>query len=360
MPKIDELLSRMPENGASDMHIVVGQKPKFVLHGDISEVDDWPVLDRQAAEDLLFEILNDEQREYFVGNLDFDFAHAIENLARYRCNYYYQRTGVGAVFRIIPQDILTLDDLNLPPVLRKFCHWRSGLMLVTGPTGSGKSTTLAAMINEINATQSRRIVTIEDPVEFVHQNKKCLISHREVGSHTKSFANALRATTRQDADVVLVGELRDLETMGQALSAAAMGTLVFGTLHTNSASKTIDRIIDIFPTDQQAQVRTILGESLKAIVAQQLLKKTGGKGRVAVNEILIGNHAVSAIIREGRIERITSIIQSGRREGMQLMDDALAKLVKDGVIDGKAAYMKAIEKKRFEEYLPESEMNLPA
>jgi twitching motility protein PilT len=239
----------------------------------------------------------------------------------------------------------------MPPVLKKFVELRSGLVLVTGPTGSGKTTTLAAVINEINLTQRRRMVTIEDPVEFVHPNKQSIISHREVHSHTESFANALRAVTRQDADVVLVGELRDLETMGLALSAAAMGTLVFGTLHTNSAAKTIDRIIDIFPSDQQPQVRTMLAESLRGIVAQQLLRTKDGKGRVAATEILIGNAATAAIIREGKIERITSVLQSGRREGMQMMDDTLDQLVKAGTIDGKAAYMKANEKKRFESYL---------
>ncbi|MCA9267599.1 MAG: PilT/PilU family type 4a pilus ATPase, partial [Planctomycetales bacterium] len=271
--------------------------------------------------------------------------------ARFRCNYYFQRTGLGAVFRIIPSKILTLEQLNMPPAVAKFANLRAGLVLVTGPTGSGKTTTLAAVINQINETQRRRMVTIEDPVEFVHPNKQSIISHREVHTHTESFASALRAVTRQDADVVLVGELRDLETMSLALSAAAMGTLVFGTLHTNSAAKTIDRIIDIFPSDQQPQVRTMLAESLRGIVAQQLLRTKDGKGRVAATEILIGSQAVSSIIREGKIERITSVLQSGRREGMQMMDDTLDQLIKAGKIDGRAAYMKANDKKRFEQYL---------
>ncbi len=237
----------------------------------------------------------------------------------------------------------------------KLCNLRAGLVLVTGPTGSGKSTTLAAMINHINETQRRHVLTIEDPVEFVHHNKQSMISHREVGNHTKSFGSALRAVTRQDADVVLVGEMRDLETISLALSAAAMGTLVYGTLHTNSAPKTIDRIIDVFPTDQQPQVRTMLAESLRGIVAQQLLRKKSGKGRVAVNEILLGNRAVSSIVREGKIEALTSVLQSGRREGMQEMDDALERLVEDGTIDGRDAYMKAVAKKRFEQYMPEED-----
>lgn len=350
MPKLDELLARMPKNGASDIFLMVGEKPKFKLHGDITPIEDWPVLDRPFLNEILYELLSIEQRERYEENLDFDFAYGLGDIARYRCNYFFQRTGYAAVMRIIPSKILTLKDLNLPPILTKFCNRRSGLILVTGPTGSGKTTTLAAMINHINETLSRRIVTIEDPVEFVHPNKKSLISHREVHSHTHSFANALRAISRQDADVVLVGEMRDLETIGLALSAAAMGTLVFGTLHTNSAAKTIDRIIDVFPTDQQAQARTVLAESLRGIVAQQLLKKKGGKGRAAVNEVLIGNNAVASIIREGRVERIASVLQSGRREGMQVMDDALEDLVKQGIVDGSDAYMKANDKKRFEKY----------
>jgi len=349
MPAINQLLEMMPENGASDMFLSVGERPKFKLHGEITEVDDWPQFTYESLGEMLLEILSDEQREKYAENWDLDLAHEIEGVARFRCNYYMQRTGYAAVFRIIPSEIMTLDQLNLPGVLTRFCELRSGLVLVTGPTGSGKTTTLAAMINHINENESRRIVTIEDPVEFVHPNKRSLISHREVGTHTGSFAAALRAITRQDCDVVLVGEMRDLETIGLALSAAAMGTLVFGTLHTNSAAKTIDRIIDVFPTDQQPQARTVLAESLRGIVAQQLLKKKGG-GRVAVNEILVGSLAVSTIIREGRIERIISVIQSGRRDGMRLMDDALAELVDNDVISGFDAYMRAVEKKRFEEY----------
>ncbi|MDH3719639.1 MAG: type IV pilus twitching motility protein PilT [Planctomycetota bacterium] len=355
MPKIDELLLNMSETGASDLHMVVDQKPKYRIDGEVVIQDQYPVMDRQMVDEYLSEIMTAEQKQRYLEVLDFDFAYGIAEKFRYRCNYFFQRTGFGAVFRIIPTEIMTLEQLNLPSVLLTLCNLRSGLVLVTGPTGSGKSTTLAAMINHINETQRRHVLTIEDPVEFVHHNKQSMISHREIGKHTKSFGSALRAVTRQDADVVLVGEMRDLETIALALSAAAMGTLVYGTLHTNSAPKTIDRIIDVFPTDQQPQVRTMLAESLRGIVAQQLLRKKTGKGRVAVNEILLGNRAVSSIVREGKIEALTSVLQSGRREGMQEMDDALEKLVKEGTIDGLDAYMKAVAKKRFEQYMPEDE-----
>jgi twitching motility protein PilT len=351
MARIDELLSRMPTNGASDLHMVAGERPKFALHGEVTEIDDWDHLSNEQLREILLEIISPEQREYYLSHWDFDHAYEIPGVARFRCNYYHLRTGHAGVFRIIPSKILTLEQLKVPETLKKFVRLRSGMVLVTGPTGSGKTTTLAAIINEINETQRRRMITIEDPVEFVHPNKQSIISHREVHTHTESFANALRAVTRQDCDVVLVGELRDLETMKQALSAAAMGTLVFGTLHTNSAAKTIDRIIDMFPTDQQPQVRTMLAESLRGIVAQQLLRTKDGKGRIAAVEILIGNQAVSSIIREGKIERITSVLQSGKREGMQMMDDTLEAYVKENKIDGKAAYMKANEKGRFEKYL---------
>jgi twitching motility protein PilT len=351
MAKLDDLLLRMTTNDASDLHIVVGSKPKYRVHGDISPVADYPVLEEAEVKDWLWELIDDRQRERYLTGLDFDFAYGIGDAARYRCNYFFQRTGFGAVFRIIPSKIATIDDLKLPPVLKKLAHSRGGLVLVTGPTGSGKSTTLAAIIDLINETQRRHIVTIEDPIEFVHKNKKSIITHREVGEHTESFSSALRGVFRQDADVVLVGEMRDLETIALALSAAATGTLVYGTLHTNSAAKTIDRIIDVFPSDQQEQIRIMLSESLRAIVAQQLLRKTGGGGRVAVNEILLGSSALSNVIREGKIETIINIIQSGRAQGMQSMDESLDRLLKQGVIDPEDAYMKAIDKKRFEHYL---------
>ena len=355
MAEIDIFLRAMVEQGASDVHLVVGQSPKFALHGHVTPIPEFKdrILESDELKEILFAILDAEQISTYESHWDIDFAYEIKDVARFRCNYYFQRTGYGAVMRVIPSEILTLDQLDMPPVLRSLADLRSGLVLATGPTGSGKTTTLAAMVDHINTDSSRRIITIEDPVEFVHPNKQSIISHREVGTHTNSFKAGLRAVTRQDADVVLVGELRDLETMALALSAAAMGTLVFGTLHTNSAAKTIDRIIDIFPVTQQAQVRTVLAESLAGIVAQQLLRKKGGKGRVAATEILTGNHAVASIIREGKIERITSVIQAGKREGMQLLDDALEKMASDGVIEGSDAYMKANEKRRFEQYMKE-------
>ena len=353
MAEIDELLLNMQQVNASDLHMVVGQKPKYRIDGEVTIIDEHDVLTEQSLADYLFEICSEAQQQRYQEDLDFDFAYGIEDKARFRCNYFFQRTGYAAVMRLIPTKILTLEELKLPAVLKQLTELRSGLVLVTGPTGSGKSTTLAAMIDHINRRHRKHIVTIEDPVEFVHTNDKSMLTHREVGTHTDSFATALRAVPRQDADVVLVGEMRDLETIGLAISAASMGTLVYGTLHTNSAPKTIDRIIDVFPSDQQAQIRTMLAESIRGIVAQQLLRKKGGRGRVAANEILLGSHAVSNIIREGKIEKIISVLQSGKREGMQSMDDALDKLVTDGVIDGADAYMKAAEKRRFEQYVKE-------
>lgn len=353
MAQLDPLLLNMHENNASDLHLVVGQKPKYRIDGEVRLIEEHEVLTRESLAAYLFEICSDAQRERYEQNLDFDFAYGIEDKARFRCNYFFQRTGYAAVMRLIPTRILTIEELGLPSVVRRFTELRSGLVLVTGPTGSGKSTTLAAMIDHINQKYRKHIVTIEDPIEFVHRNREAMITHREVGQHTHSFANALRAVTRQDADVVLVGEMRDLETIGLAISAASMGTLVYGTLHTNSAPKTIDRIIDVFPSDQQAQIRTMLAESIRGIVAQQLLRRRSGKGRVAANEILFGTGAVANIIREGKIEKITSVLQSSKREGMQSMDDALQELMDDDVIDGVDAYMKAVDKQRFARFAPQ-------
>lgn len=354
MAKLDTLLLGMRDVNASDLHMVIGQKPKYRVHGHVVIIDGHPVLTEQTLSDYLFSVITKEQKQRYMQKHDFDFAYGIEGQARFRCNYFFQRTGLGAVFRLIPSKIKTLDELRMPPVLKKLCELRGGLVLVTGPTGSGKSTTLAAMVNHINDNFRKHILTIEDPLEFVHENKKSIITHREVGIHVESFANALRSSTRQDADVVMVGEMRDLETIGQALTAAAMGTLVYGTLHTNNAPKTVDRIIDVFPTDQQAQARTLLGESLQGIVAQQLLRNRDGKGRVAINEILLGSGALTNVIREGNVEKIMSIIQSGKGQGMQSMDDALEEQLKKDAIEPLDAYIKCFDKKRFEPYLPET------
>jgi len=283
---------------------------------------------------------------------DLDFAYQMDENSRFRANYFKQVHGYGAVFRIIPTKILTLEQLKVPPIIKEFAALRSGIVLVTGPTGSGKSTTLAALIDYINVNYSRHIVTIEEPIEFVHKNKKSVITQREVHTDTPSFKSGLKAALREDADVVLVGEMRDLETIALALTAAETGMLVFGTLHTNNARKTIDRIIDVFPSNQQPQIRTMLGASLRGVVAQLLMKKSDGKGRVAVNEILIANLAVGSIIREGKTEKLFDVLASGQSEGMQLMDEAIMRYVKDGSVNPLEAYMKAIDKSRFEPLLP--------
>ncbi len=295
---------------------------------------------------ILFDILSPDQQTQIEKNRDFDMAYELEGVGRFRCNYFYQNRGLGAVFRIIPTKILTLADLSLPDVLKTISEYTKGLVLVTGPTGSGKSTTLAALIDYINDTRNAHIITIEDPLEFVHQNKKCLITHREIGSHSINFGEALKVASRENPDIILVGEMRDLETISLALTCAELGILVFGTLHTNSAARTIDRIINVFPSDQQPQIRTMLSESLRAVIAQQLIKTRTG-GRCAANEILIGSAALSNLIREGKISQISSILQTGTSAGMQSMDSHLSQLVQDNKITRKAAYEKAIDKSLF-------------
>jgi twitching motility protein PilT len=321
------------------------------IHGELEPIPDEPVLTQKVLEELLFEMVDAQQKAKFQKTNDLDFAYGLEGVARFRCNFLMQKMGVGAVFRIIPEKIKTIAELNLPKAVEKFAHIPNGLVLVTGPTGSGKSTTLAAIIDLVNATYNRHILTIEDPIEFVHQNKNCLITQREVGQDTRSFANALRAAGREDADVVLVGEMRDLETTALAITLSEMGQLVFGTLHTNSAAKTIDRIVDVFPPDQQSQVRMMLSDSLKGIVAQQLVRTKDGKGRAAVVEILFGSSALANIIREGKTQHIASIIQGGKTEGMQSLDNALSELVTKGIITAEEAYRKAQDKKVFEQLM---------
>ncbi len=353
MPKIDKYFAEMKSRGASDLHMVVGFPPIVRLNGELVPLD-HPVLSAESNKEILFEILRPDQQDVVEKKMDFDMAYELQGVGRFRCNFLYQHRGIGAVFRIIPTKILTLEQLKLPQVVRKIADLNKGLVLVTGPTGSGKSTTLAAIIDYINETRYNHIITIEDPLEFVHPNKKCIFTQREIGNHAKNFSDALRVASREDPDIILVGELRDLTTISLALSCAELGILVFGTLHTNSASKTIDRIINAFPADQQAQTRTMLAESLKAIIAQQLLKTKDGKGRCAANEILIGSSALASIIREGKNSQIDSLIQTGTRVGMQSMDQHLMKLMKEDKITPDAAYEKASDKNIFYDLIEES------
>ncbi len=351
MAQIDELLRYLKEHGGSDLHLTSGVEPRIRVHGGLQSVDGNPPLTNEVLRKLLHEITTPQQWHEYENTHDLDFAYGLEGTARFRANYFAQERGAGAVFRIIPEEIVPLEDLNLPPAIESFAEFSKGLVLVTGPTGSGKSTTLAAIIDRINRTCAKHIVTIEDPVEFVHQNKKSIFSHREVGPHTNGFAEALRAAIRQNADVILVGEMRDYETISLTITAAEMGMLVFGTLHTNGAAKTIDRIIDSFPADEQSQARTSLSESLVGVVSQLLLPSADGKGRCAVNEILLKTPALPNTIREANNSMLNSIIQSGKTQGMQSMDDALFEFVEAGRITAQDAYMKASDKGRFEELL---------
>lgn len=348
MARLDQLFRHLKDQGGSDLHLAAGMQPHMRQHGTVKPIGGWPPFTDESLREHLKELANEKQWSHYTTNLDLDFAYALAGVARFRANYFNQERGAAAVFRIIPEKIRTLDDLKAPAALSALADLEQGLVLVTGPTGSGKSTTLAAIIDLINTKHSKHIVTIEDPVEFVHQNKKCTLSQREVGNDTRSFANALRSAIRQDPGVILVGEMRDMETIALAITAAEMGVLVFGTLHTNSAPKTIDRVIDAFPTDQQQQVRTMLSESLAGVVSQLLLRTPDGRGRVAVHEILLKTPGLPNIIREGNTPMIHSIIQSGKQLGMQAMDDVLLKLAEDGKISGEDAFHKATNKARFE------------
>jgi twitching motility protein PilT len=348
MANIDRFFTIVKEKDASDLHFLAGSVPKLRIAGNLEPIPDEPPINHDRLVELLFEIIGPAEKAKFLESKDLDFAYGLEGVARFRCNYLMQKSGMGAVFRLIPEKIKTLEELGLPKAIEKLAHLQSGLVLVTGPTGSGKSTTLAAIIDVINSTYNKHILTIEDPIEFVHQNRTCLITQREIGHDTRGFGNALRAAGREDADVVLVGEMRDLETISLALTLAETGQLVFGTVHTNSAAKTIDRIVDVFPPDQQNQVRIMLSDSLKGIVSQQLLRTKDGKGRVAVNEILFGSPALSTVIREGKIQQIMSLIQAGKNDGMQSIDGALTDLVHKGIITADEAYLKAFDKKPFE------------
>lgn len=343
MAWIDALFNRMVEVGASDLHMTSGTRPQFRLHGDIVPINECAEIQPDQMRQILREISPDKNWQQFEEENDTDFAYELPGLARFRVNLFMDNRGPGAVFRVIPEEILSCDQLGLPEAVRDLCYLSKGLVLVTGPTGSGKSTTLAAMIDLINATRSDHILTIEDPIEFVHKDKKCLINQRQVGGHTASFKRALKAALREDPDIVLVGEMRDLETIEIAIETAETGHLVFGTLHTTTAASTVDRIIDQFPADRQAQIRTMLSSSLKGVIAQTLCKKKGG-GRVAALEVLIANSAVSSLIREGKTHQITSTMQMGGKQGMRLLNDSLAELVHTGQVEPDEAYIKAVDK----------------
>ena len=349
--EIDALFRMMLDRGGSDLHLLQGERPKIREHGHVEPLGGRGPLDGSELERMLQEICPPDRWEKYVSSGDMDFAYAMGSEARFRANYYRQSTGYAAVFRVIPTKILTLEQLNAPPILTEISEYRMGLILVTGPTGSGKSTTLAAMLNHLNDNYARTILTLEDPIEFVHPHKQSIFIQREVHDHTDSFATGLRAAAREDCDVILVGEMRDLETISLAVSAAEIGVLVFGTLHTNSAAKTIDRIVNVFPADQQKQVLSMLSTSLRAVVSQQLLRTADGKGRVAVHEILLGSQAAAAAIREGQIAKLNQVITSGRRMGMIDFDTALLQKVEDGTVTAEAAYLKAIDKKPFEKLL---------
>ncbi len=351
MPIIDGYFQKLIEAGGSDLHLTQGQPPKVRVHGSIKPISE-EILTESVMETMMREICEPRAWERYREKGDLDFAYEMDIDSRFRCNYLRQISGYGAVFRIIPTKIATLEQLGVPPIIKEFGHMRSGLVLVTGPTGSGKSTTLAALIDYINTNFNRHIITIEEPIEFVHRNKRSIITQREVPIQTPTFSDGLRAALREDADIVLVREMRDHETISLALTAAETGLLVFGTLHTNNARKTCDRIVDVFPADQQSQVRTMLAASLRGVVAQLLVKKSDGKGRAAVNEIMVSTPAVGAIIREGATQKLYDVIIGGKAQGMQFMDEAIWTKLRDGYITPMEAYMKAIDKNRFKAFLP--------
>jgi twitching motility protein PilT len=352
MAKIDAFFKLMNDQGASDLHLVSGSQPILRVHGEMERVK-YKIMENDELKAILYEICPENKIKVFEETGDIDFGYEVPNLARYRCNFFQQKLGVGAVFREIPSEILTVEQLGLPPVLNKMAMLHKGLILVTGPTGSGKSTTLAAMVDYVNRNKKNHIITVEDPIEFFHKSQGCVVNHREVGLHTQSFKAALRGALREDPDIILVGELRDLETIELALEAASTGHLVFGTLHTQSAAKTVDRVIDVFPSHQQAQIRTTLSESLKGVVAQNLFKRIDKKGRIAVLEILVVTPATSNLIREGKTFQIPSVIQTGKKYGMQSLDDAILEAMQAKKISPEDAYDKSIVKERFIQYLKE-------
>lgn len=355
--KIDEFFQALVDQGGSDLHLSEGEPPKIRVHGDVTAIREAPLTHEEMVE-LMEPICPPKLWKEYCEIGDADFAYEMDEKSRFRCNFMKQQRGYCCVFRLIPTKILTLEQLNVPEQIKRFGEMRSGLVLVTGPTGSGKSTTLAALIDYINTNFARHIITVEEPIEFVHPSKKSIITQREVPNNTPTFADGLRASLREDADIVLVGEMRDLETISLALTAAETGLLVFGTLHTNNARKTVDRIIDVFPAEQQSQARTMLAGSLRGVVAQLLMKRCDKPGRVAVNEILFATPAVSAIIREGATQKLADVITGGKGLGMQFMDDAIWQKLQQGIVSPEEAYMKAIDKARFKNFLPKELQNM--
>ena len=343
---ITELLAFSVKNKASDLHLSAGLPPMIRVHGDVRRIN-LPAMDHEEVHNLIYDIMNDSQRKEYEERLECDFSFSIPGLARFRVNAFVQERGAGAVMRTIPSKILTLEQLNCPKSFTDIAMQPRGIVLVTGPTGSGKSTTLAAMINHINENAYGHILTVEDPIEFVHESKRCLINQREVGPHTQSFNNALKSALREDPDIILVGELRDLETIRLALTAAETGHLVFGTLHTSSAAKTIDRIVDVFPAAEKDMVRAMLSESLKAVISQTLLKTKDGNGRVAAHEIMIGTPAIRNLIREAKVSQMNAAIQTGGSQGMQTLDQCLTDLVRKNVISMAEARAAAAVKENF-------------
>ena len=346
MATIDELFQKMVGLKASDLHLTIGNPPLIRVRGDLQPLDDW-IVTEQVMHVLIFETMTPEQWEICWQRHDYDYAYEVPNLARFRANVFFNQQGIAAVFRTIPAKILTLEDLGMPPVLKDLCKVKRGLVLVTGPTGSGKSTTLAAMIDDINTHREGNVLTIEDPIEFVHPVKKCKITQREVHRDTHSFKAALRSSMRQDPDIILVGEMRDYETISLAIAAAEMGILVFGTLHTNSAAKTIDRIINVFPSDERDKARGALAAATKGIVAQQLCPTKDGKGRCAAVEILTYDKSLPNLIRTGKVSALNSLIELNQKVGMQTMDQCLMRFLEEGKITAEQAYLKATEKKKF-------------